>query len=284
MAASDDGNAGPTALSLVICTYDDPVRLKACLRSVQNQSLEPLEVIIADDGSPDSTLAVVRAFSQSYQRPVKHVWTPHEDFRRAMIMNRAFAQVDGDYVVQTDGDCVMHRHFLRDHRQAALRGRFVIGRRAHVRERWVKHFSPRLPSVLRALSTRNLYATRYAFRLPVDSLQRVGTPHVLGANLSFWADDLRAVNGYHEGFRGWGHEDQDLARRLTDYGLNHRVLNQRAILFHLDHPERSRASLHRNSELLNSLQTGGVVRSPLGIAEAAGPVPVVSILGKGKTT
>ena len=42
-------------VSLVISTYNRPDALEACLESVRRQSVLPIEVIIADDGSTEET-------------------------------------------------------------------------------------------------------------------------------------------------------------------------------------------------------------------------------------
>ena len=48
--------------SLIICTYNWPEALNLVLLSTLNQSVSPNEIIIADDGSGESTAKVIENF------------------------------------------------------------------------------------------------------------------------------------------------------------------------------------------------------------------------------
>ena len=50
-------------LSLIISTYNSPEALRATLASVLRQAIYPREIIIADDGSDESTATVIKDFS-----------------------------------------------------------------------------------------------------------------------------------------------------------------------------------------------------------------------------
>ena len=52
-------------VSLIITTYNRPDALLLVLKSVENQSLIPNEVIIADDGSNEDTKTVIKKFSST---------------------------------------------------------------------------------------------------------------------------------------------------------------------------------------------------------------------------
>ena len=49
-------------LSLIITTYNWPDSLVLTLKSIENQTISPDEVIIADDGSTDETQEVISKF------------------------------------------------------------------------------------------------------------------------------------------------------------------------------------------------------------------------------
>jgi glycosyltransferase involved in cell wall biosynthesis len=50
-------------LSVLIASHDRPEKLRRCLESLAEQSADPasFEVIVADDGSPESTAALVES-------------------------------------------------------------------------------------------------------------------------------------------------------------------------------------------------------------------------------
>lgn len=79
--------------SLLISTYNWCEALSLCLNSVLQQSQQPDEIVIADDGSREDTKLVIDNFSQKSSVPVIHVW--HEDigFRKTIILNKAIANV-----------------------------------------------------------------------------------------------------------------------------------------------------------------------------------------------
>ena len=100
--------------SLIISTYNWPEALQLCLKSVLRQKLMPGEIIIADDGSDARTKSVVDQFKDIAAVPVKHVWHSDEGFRLAAIRNKAIAAANGDYIIQIDGDMILHPYFIKD--------------------------------------------------------------------------------------------------------------------------------------------------------------------------
>ena len=48
------------------------------------------------------------------------------------------------------------------------------------------------------------------------------------------------VNGYNNDLKGWGHEDIELAARLSNLGIKQRQLKLKAVCFHLYHKINSR--------------------------------------------
>ena len=63
---------------------------------------------------------------------LKYIFLTHEDkgFRKCKILNEAIRRTTSDYILFLDGDCLPHRHFVKDHIAMAERGYFVQGRGA----------------------------------------------------------------------------------------------------------------------------------------------------------
>ncbi len=59
-------------VSVVIPTYNSERTLQDCLESIKHQDYPDVEIIIADDGSTDSTLEIARKYTNNiYQNPLK---------------------------------------------------------------------------------------------------------------------------------------------------------------------------------------------------------------------
>lgn len=224
--------------SLVITTYNRPDALALVLLSVLRQTKFPDEVIIADDGSGSSTADLVRNFASFFPVPVEHVWQEDMGFRLAQIRNKAIAKSTGDYIVMIDGDIVLEKHFIEDHRNFAAPQKFIQGKRAALMK----------AGTIEMLNIKNcgkfswlmsdLKFRENAIRSRI--LSEIISPfkrknRIVGANESFWREDLLAVNGYNEEFTGWGAEDSDICLRLRNYGVDRKNVCYACTGFHLWH-------------------------------------------------
>jgi glycosyltransferase involved in cell wall biosynthesis len=257
--------------SLVLTTYNWPDALRLVLASALEQSVLPEEVIVADDGSGEPTADVIRAFTPRFAErglPLRHVWHPDEGFRAAAIRNRALAQAAGEYVLLIDGDCVLHRDFVRSHLAFARPGRFVQGTRvlldAERARRALAGGETRFGALERGIGNRmNALAIGWLSPLvptPSDPLEGVRS-----CNMGFWLADARRVNGFDERFVGWGREDSEFVVRLVNAGLRRRKLKFGGIVYHLWHPERPRDALDANDELLAAVRRAGSTRADDGM-------------------
>lgn len=239
--------------SLIVTTYNRADALHLALMSVLGQRSMPDEVVVADDGSNADTRAVIDAFRPICPVPLVHCW--HEDigFRLAAIRNRAIAAAKGEYLVMIDGDIIMHRDFVGDHQRTARERQFVQGSRVLL--------GP--AATARALRDQNIHFTCFS-RGIVNRLNAIHSDAlsallsfmddsplaVRGANLSFWKEDVLAVNGFNEDFAGWGREDSEFAVRMHNAGIARRHLKCGAVCYHLHHVEHTRAGLAENDQIL----------------------------------
>jgi len=264
----------PTS-SLVIATYNWHDALAAVLASVRAQDVLPTEVVVADDGSGDPTRRTVEQASRELPCPLVHVWHPDDGFKLAQIRNKAVARATGEYVIQIDGDIVLHPGFVRDHLDAARRGFFVGGSRALLDPEVSR--AVLAGGALPGLLSRGVRNRLNALRLPALGAALAplvapgGLRRVRGGNMGFWRDDFVAVNGYDEAFVGWGREDTDLVARFYRRGLRRRWFKLRGVAWHLHHREASRAALGRNDELLERALASGRERCEVGIDQYLGP-------------
>ncbi|HQW45150.1 MAG: glycosyltransferase family 2 protein [Chitinophagaceae bacterium] len=243
--------------SLVISTYNRPDMLRICFQGVLAQSVQPDEIIIADDGSGPATKQLVEEFTAKSPVPVLHVWQPDEGFQLAAIRNKSFAKASGDYIIQTDGDIILHKHFVKDHIRMAEKNTFISGARSLLDDGYSKAMIQKMeysqPSFFSTHLGKRFNAFRNILLMYFNYFIQRGSKqyrYVLGANMAFWKSDLVKVNGYNEEFKGWGKEDNDLAARLCNAGIKLRFIKFGAVTFHLYHTEATRGNLTTNENLL----------------------------------
>jgi glycosyltransferase involved in cell wall biosynthesis len=255
-----------TAITLIVSTYDNPGALGKILESLVIQTMAPLEIIVADDGSGEPTRILIEESIRRLGLPIRHIRQEHEGFRKSIILNRAIAAARGDYLIFLDGDCVPARDFIADHASLAERGFWVQGRRAFVDESCVSTFTPTTRCIRNLILSGKLTGLPKALRLPGPIVKRDQQQRgILGCNLGVWREDLVAVNGYDETFVGWGREDADLANRLYHLGRPRKFVYGRAILYHLNHPVVSRNRLSENQSLLEQTIAERRIRAVKGL-------------------
>ncbi len=242
-------------LALILNTYEQPDYLSRVLRAVTAQTLQPDQVILADDGSGKETRSLFAAWTTQQSFRCEHAWQDHRGFRRAAILNEAIARTAADVVVFLDGDTIPHPAFLRDHRDVARPAHFVQGHRCLVERKGVDRFGydAFTRDRIRALFTLQLRGLTNAFRWPAEIQRRRNDLRgIRGCNLGIWREDLVKVNGYNEAFEGWGREDSELAVRLMNNGIQRLDVRGRCICFHLWHPPTDRSALPNNDHLLEN--------------------------------
>ena len=193
-------------ITLLVSTYNWKEALKCSLMSAFRQTLLPMEIVIADDGSDEQTRNLIEEMRQISPVPLVHVWHEDKGFRKCEISNKAIAKSQGDYIVQIDGDVILERHFIEDHAALAEKGYFVCGSRVHLDSRTsnlILSGKIRIPRIfhlpigyflnsLREAHLRNFFAKRYGRKLD----------HMRGCNMAFWKDNFIQVNGYNEDSKG----------------------------------------------------------------------------------
>lgn len=245
-------------ISLVISTFNQPDALAKAWRGLARQTRQPDEVLVSDDGSDEPTRALVKQFAAAAPMPVKHIWHPHDGFRKTIILNQTVAAATGEYLIFTDGDCVPHPRFVADHAALAEPGFWVQGRRCFVREEFVPRFEADLMPAFGWMLLGRITGALKGVRWPVPIVRRDREQRgIIGCNMAFWRADLVAVNGFDEDYTGWGTgEDSDLGTRMYNLGRLRKFVYGRAVTFHLNHPPAPRghhaASLARLAETIAS--------------------------------
>jgi glycosyltransferase involved in cell wall biosynthesis len=255
-------------ITVIITTYNSPADLRRVLAAYLEQTLFPMELVVADDGSTGETAAVVEEFRRTAPFPVKHVW--HEDlgFRAAKIRNEAIKVSLGEYLLFSDGDCLPHHAFVADHAALAKPGYFVQGKRMLVRKQAAETFAVTSGiSLLGQCLAGNLSGAHHLLRIPGFALEGHGLRGIKTCNFALYRTAAVAVNGFNESFVGWGREDSEFAARLLVSGLKRHDPPFSALVFHLWHPENSRDFLAENDRMLADAIAAQTFRCSCGIVD-----------------
>lgn len=241
-----------TNSTLIISTYNWPKALELALKSVIQQTVLPNEIIIADDGSTNKTKQIINAFRDQILIPVIHIWHRDTGFTKAIILNKAIAKAKGKYIIQFDGDCILHKHFIKDHLSFAKKDTYLFGSRVNIQKKHLSNLFKIKQIRFNFFSTGIKKRTRTIHATILSSFYKesaVFSDKFRGCNTSFFKSDFIAINGYDENFTGWGREDSELALRFHNYGLKARRLRYRAILYHIFHVEKPKNRLEINNEI-----------------------------------
>lgn len=246
-------------VTVVVTTYNNPGYLSKVLAGLFSQKRAPDELVIADDGSGKETARTIKNLTAIAPFPLLHMWHEHKGFRVAKIRNAAIKQSSGDYIILLDGDCVVGSNFVSDHLLLAERGCFIQGKRVHVNKKAVAEFSHKdagsFPALSKMVLKGKISNIHHILRLPaIFSIKNKSLKGIKACNMSFYSDDIMAVNGFNEDFVEWGNEDSELACRFFKYGLSKKVHAFKAICFHLWHTTNKTPTANK-AILMNAIKS-----------------------------
>lgn len=239
---------GP-GIAVIVSTYDRPDALDAVLRSLAAQTYRRFEIVVADDGSGPDTRELVERHTEESGLDLRHVRQEDRGYRLAAIRNRSAAATEQPYLIFLDGDCLVRPDYVERHARLAEPGHFVHGSRVRLDPGLSRTAIEQGPRIGRWSAARWLVewlrgrVDRFAplLRVPLGPLRRMSPRRwrgVKGCNLALWRSDFLAVNGFDDGFRGWGFEDNDLVVRLIRNGVRRREGRYAVPVLHLWHELR----------------------------------------------
>ncbi len=268
----------PIEISVIVSTYNQPQWLQKVLWSYDVQIFKNFELIIADDGSTKDTAELISAVSNKVSFPIQHIWHEDNGFQKTKILNKALLAASADYILFTDGDCVVRADFLQTHVNYRQAGYFLSG----------GYF--KLPMHISQLITENHIIQQDCFNInwlksnglkssfktnkitakgfKANLLNRLTPTKATwnGHNASGWKKDILAVNGFDERMQ-YGGEDRELGERMFNYGIKAKQIRYSAICLHLDHargyvkPEM----ITKNKAIRAKTKAEKIIQTPFGI-------------------
>ena len=246
-------------ISILLATYNWPQALKLCLESLATQTDKNFEIIIADDGSTESTKQVIESIKGSHPAAIEHLWQEDQGFRKTKILNQAIAAAHGDYLVFLDGDCIVQPDFVARHRMLAQKGYLVTGSRILLNESLTQQLLA-WPNWSCARFTENLIGKRlsgginkyWPLKLKLDNgswrdYKKFVWRRIKGCNMACWKADAEAINGFDETMTGWGHEDADFIFRLQHHGILRKSGSWSTEVLHLFHKINDQSNAAENA-------------------------------------
>ncbi len=122
------------SVSVIIPAFNEANTINLCLESLRRQTDLPVEILVVDDGSTDTTAQVVEQFNQGYKR-VRLLSQPH--LGPAKARNLAARQARGKVLVFVDADMEFSPDFLLALTQPIFNGQ---SRGSWSGEEWVKNW------------------------------------------------------------------------------------------------------------------------------------------------
>ncbi|MFF6780356.1 CDP-glycerol glycerophosphotransferase family protein [Streptomyces sp. NPDC012510] len=107
------------AISVVVIVYNDEARLPTAVRSVLEQTLRSVEVVIVDDHSTDGSYEVAARLAAEHPGRVRAYRLPENSGGCGAPRNHGIRETRGEYVLFLDSDDVLERNACRNMLEAA---------------------------------------------------------------------------------------------------------------------------------------------------------------------
>lgn len=265
-------------ISVVVSTYNSEAWLEKVLLGYKQQTYKDFELIIADDGSRETTKALIDSYRKDYPVEIIHLWHEDDGYRRQEILNVAIVKANYEYILMTDGDCIPRADFVEVHAKNAQKGKFLSGGYCKLSMKLSERIdksdieSGRCFKVnwLKSIDKLGFSQTLKLNSGPVLSsfLDRITPTNASfnNCNSSGWKSDMIAINGYDERMK-YGGPDRELGERLENFGVEGVQIRHQAVCLHLDHPRgyKTPESLKRNLEIREQVRKQNIVWTPYGI-------------------
>jgi cellulose synthase/poly-beta-1,6-N-acetylglucosamine synthase-like glycosyltransferase len=227
-------------ISLIISFYKRLNFLNLILQKINQQSYKNFEIIIAEDDNATETIEFIEQARKEYSYPIKHVSQEDIGFRKTKILNAAVIAAEGEQIVFIDGDCIPHKHFLKEYAKAIRKNNICYGRRAYLSKKITAQ-------LLRNKSISNLTFFNALFSgstcmdaaIYIPFLKSLSKQYreIIGCNWGILREHILDVNGFDEDYvRACVGEDTDINWRLKTMGLCMKSMKNKAIVYHLYHP------------------------------------------------
>jgi GT2 family glycosyltransferase len=232
-------------ISVVVSAFRNWQELGRTLLALRCQTLAPLEVLVAEDSRFEEVAAVVAQHRALAPWPIRHLTQDNRGYRKPVMMNRAFGEASGEFVVFTDADCLPRNDLLEAYARLARPGIFLAGgshlsipeafHRETLTDAMIVSQQVFDPDWLRA---QGICRSRWRLtrsRPLARTLDLLTQRNALnGANTGAWRADILKVGGFDETM-GYGGEDRNFGYRMNNAGVRGVRARHSLVWLHQDH-------------------------------------------------
>lgn len=268
--------------AVIISTYNQPEWLEKVLWGYEHQTVKDFEIILADDGSGETTQLLIERFMNTSPLHIRHVWQADEGFQKSRILNKAIQTAKADYLIFTDQDCIPREDFVETHLKNARKGHFLSG--GYYKLTMPVSLALTMPDIetgrafdltwLKQQGQPMSFKATKLFRNPFYArLMNALTPARAswnGCNSSGWRADMLHINGFNEDMQ-YGGQDREFGERLVNAGLKPIQLRYAVVCLHLDHkrPYKTPATLKKNKAIRQHTRKNRIIQTPNGLRKLA---------------
>ncbi|MDT0559511.1 glycosyltransferase family 2 protein [Ichthyenterobacterium sp. W332] len=266
--------------SVIISTYNQPEWLYKVFIGYEQQSFKDFEIIIADDGSANSTKILIEQYKSETDLTITHIWHEDDGFRKTKILNKAIKASASDYLIITDGDCIPRLDFVEKHLHLRQLRCFLSGGYFKLPKSISDQISRQDIENQNCFDIDWLVSKGLKKTFKTNKLSSSGLKEKLlnkftptkatwdGMNASGWKKDIIAVNGFDERM-AYGGEDRELGERLMNYGIRPIQIRYSAICVHLYHERsyKNDIALNLNLEIRKTTKSKKIIWTDYGIVK-----------------
>lgn len=97
-------------ITLIVVCKDEEDNLPTLLKSIKEQIDEVNQIILASDHSKDKTFEIMQEFATSSDKTIAF---QAQSNGKKRVLNEAVSQSKGEYIVFTDGDCILPTNYFK---------------------------------------------------------------------------------------------------------------------------------------------------------------------------
>jgi len=225
-------------LSLIISFYKRLDFLSLIFSGLAKQSYKNFEVIISEDDDSPETVKFVEKQREKNSFPIQHISQPDTGFNKSAALNKAIMKAKSDFIVFIDGDCVPHKHLVKEYSIHKETGYALLGRRVMV-SKMLTDYLIKKDSInylnLLSLALTGSKRIEEGIYLPKKKYNEKYRG-ICGCNWGVHKKHLLDINGFDEDYiHATVAEDTDIEWRLKSKDVKLKKMKNRAFVYHLYH-------------------------------------------------